>query len=292
MKKFSKFLFAAIFASVALTSCEDDVNPDKPEPTLAVTELNQGIVGGKITVVPGTMLSFRWNAVKAGGGKNLEMFSVGQQGVNVLNPLPNTATGKTLPIANLPNTLETQYVDTLNISAGMNMGVTEYTFTVTDEEGLSAKQTVTVTVAAAATPLNVVKTGSIYHVEGSKPGAYNLVTDVAVIKSGANADKDMNNISMAGSPFTGSFKSENGTLFVKASASFDYANATEEAAMVTFANGTGVNTVVGATTGDVYVAKLRGGNDYTVIKVTALDANNNDCGCGNKGKMTFEYKRK
>ncbi len=291
MKNLFSVTLALFSASILFVGCAEETNPDKPKPTLTVEELTVGITNNQITATAGTTLIFRWNAVKAGGGQDLDKFSIAQQGANVISPLPNTANGETLPIDNLPAKYEAQYVDTITIPAGMNLGVTELTFTVTDQEGLTAEVTVSVTVTNASTPLATVKNGMFYHVGGTLQGAYDLVADVVVAAGGANADKDMNNTNTAGNPFTGAWQSENNTQFVKAN-SFDYANATEEAAATAYAAGTPSASVSAPAVGDIYVAKLRGGSDYTVIKITALNAADNTCSCGNTGKISFEYKRK
>lgn len=291
MKNILSTTLALFSASILFVGCAEETNPDKPKPTLSVEELTVGINNNQVTATVGSTLVFRWNAVKAGGGKDLDKFSIAQQGSNTILPLPNTANGEMLPIDNLPAKYETQYVDTITLPAGMNPGVTELTFMVTDQEGLSTSVTVSVTVASASTPLATVKTGMFYHVGGTLAGAYDLVADATVTVGGGNANKDMNNTNTAGNPFTGSWKSENNTLFVKAN-SFDYTNATEEEASAAYFAGSPSATVTAPAVGDIFIAKLRGGSDFTVIKITALNPADNTCSCGNTGKISFEYKRR
>jgi hypothetical protein len=291
MKNILSIPLALLSATILFVGCAEDTNPDKPKPTLTVEELTVGINNNQITATAGSTLVFRWNAIKAGGGQDLDKFSIAQQGSNTILPLPNTANGEMLPIDNLPAKYEAQYVDTITLPAGMNPGVTELTFMVTDQEGLLDEVTISVTVVSASTPLGVTKTGMFYHVGGTLAGAFDLVGDGTVTVGGANANKDMNNTNTAGNPFTGSWKSENNTLFVKAN-SFDYANATEEEAIAAYFAGSPSATVTAPAVGDIYIAKLRGGSDYTVVKITALNASDNTCSCGNTGKISFEYKRK
>jgi hypothetical protein len=291
MKNILSITLSLFSASLLFVGCAEETNPDKPKPTLTVEELTVGINNNQITATAGSTLIFRWNAVKAGGGKDLDKFSIAQQGANVISPLPDTYNGETLPFDNLPAKYEAQYVDTIALPAGMNLGVTELTFTVTDQEGLTAEVTVSVTVTNPSTPLTVVNTGMFYHIGGTLAGAYNLVDDVTVNLGGANINKDMNNTNTAGNPFTGAWQSENNTLFVKDNG-FDYTNATEEAAMAAYTAGSPSATVSAPAVGDIYIAKLRGGIDYTVIKITALNPADNTCACGNTGKLSFEYKRK
>ncbi len=285
--KLFKFLFIALF-SATMISCEEDTSPDAPKPTLDVTELGTGIMNDDITVAPGATLSFKWNALRTGSGAKLLSFELLQNGSNVTFPLPQTNRGEDLPITNLPNAYESQYVDTLVLPAGMNAGVTTYTFTLEDEDGNVVERVIDVTVSAALANEN---TGSFYHIFGSLEGSYDLVADALVGAAGAATSKDLQNTDAVGAAFTGSFTAANTTKFVKSN-SYDYANANEQSAMAAYAAGTASATVTNPAVGDIYIAKLRGGSDYVAIKITALDANDNTCSCVNKGKITFSYKKK
>jgi len=288
--KMLKFLFIASI-SVAMFSCSEDTSPDAPKPTITVTELGTGNVDQDFTVSPGTMLSFKWNALRTGSGAKLRSFDILQNGANVTFPLPATNNGETLPITNLPNKYESQYVDTIMFAAGMNLGITTYRFSLTDEDGNVVEKEINVTITNPTTPLATEKTGTIYHVGGSLKGSWDMVTDVAQGASDPAAGKDVRNSDVAGNPFTGSFTSANNTMFVKNN-SFDYANATEESAMAAYTAGTAATTITNPAVGDIVIAKIRGGNDYMVIKIATLDPADNTCSCGNKGKMTFTYKKK
>ena len=288
--KLLKYLFIASL-SVAMLSCSEDTSPDAPKPTLTVTELGTGNVDQDFTVAPGAMLSFKWNALRTGSGANLRSFDILQNGANVTFPLPATNNGETLPITNLPNKYESQYVDTIMLAAGMNLGITTYRFSLADEDGNVVERLINVTIANPATPLVTEKTGEIYHVGGSLKGSWDIVADVAKGASDPASDKDIRNSDIAGDPFTGSFSNTNNTMFVKNN-SFDYMNATEESAMAAYATGTASATVTNPAVGDIFIAKVRGGNDYMVIKIATLDPADNTCSCGNKGKMTFTYKKK
>jgi hypothetical protein len=163
-----------------------------------------------------------------------------------------------------------------------------YTFTLTDKDLRTTTGTFTVTKQTANTPLSVSKSGMFYHIAGSLQGAYNLVNDVLVGAAGAATDKHMINTDAAGDPFTGKFESGNGTKFVKANA-YDFANATEEAAITAYAAGAELTTVTPAAN-DIYIAK--NGTTYFVIKITSIDPADNTCACGNTGKISFDYKKK
>lgn len=291
MKKFIFYAFSMLFVLSTLSSCSDEteVDPDKPKPSLTVTELTKGITNNAISVEAGTNIVFRWNAVKAGGGRDLQSFTIAQQGANVLSPLPKTTTGRDLPLTSLPNSIETQYIDTLLLPAGNNLGVTVYTFTVTDKEGLSTAVTVSVTVVEGETALDNEANGQFFHVNGSLKGAFDLLLNQEVGASDPDAGKDLANTDAAGSPFTGSFESKNGTQFVKAN-SYDYENATLQSATAAFDAGTASSSVTNPAADDIYIVKLRGQAAYVVLKVTSVDPADNECACTNTGKIAFSYK--
>lgn len=289
MKNLLKFAFMAV-ATAGLFACgNDNDDPDAPKPTITVEELGTGTVNQDITVAPGTTLLFKWNALKTGDGAKLDMFEIDQTGVNVSVPLPTTFNGETLPITNMPNRYESQYVDTIAISAGNNAGVTTYTFSVTDKNGNNVSQSISVTVVSS-TPLGATMTGSFYHIAGTLQGSYSIVNDALVSASGSDADKDLHNTDAAGAAFTGSFDSKNNTTFVKVTG-FDFENATVESAEAAFMAGTSATSVSNPAVGDVFVLNLKGAGNYSVVRITALDPNDGTCNCGNEGKITFEYKK-
>jgi hypothetical protein len=292
MKKLFNYAMALAAGSFLFTSCaSDDINDDTPRPTITVTEVNFGINNGDVEATPGSTLVFRWNAVKAGGGEDFDKFEVFQTGVNVTTPLPNTAGNRTLPLTSMPSAIRSQYIDTLVLNAGSNLGVTTYTFRVTDKNGLTAESVVRVDVKASGTPMTTEVTGQFFHIGGSLQGSYNLVAAANVASTAANEGvRDMSNTDAIGSPFTGSWDAKNSTRFVKANG-FDYAGATVQAAEAAYNAGTAAAAVNGPVVGDIYIARLRGANDFAVIKITSVDPNNNDCNCGNRGKITFDFKK-
>lgn len=148
----------------------------------------------------------------------------------------------------------------------------------------------TITVKKPTTPLATEKTGQFYHIQGTLKGAFDLVADVEKGAADSDADKDMKNTDSAGSVFTGSWTTGNSTMQVKNN-SYDYTNATVESASAAYSAGTPSASVSSPATGDIYVAKLRGGSSYAVIKITAVDPNDNTCACLNKGKISFSYKK-
>ena len=280
MKKMKLFALGLIGASMMMTSCADDSDDPVVGPTLTVTEENSanGVVNGKVEVAPGDSLLFEWDA-RAGDAK-LETFLVERDGVSQ-SSVP-TEEGNDLD-DNIKNSDNESYQDGIKLPGLAGV----YTFEVTDRDGESAMVEIEVMVGS---PMTNEVTGAFFHIAGSLEGAYDLVTDMTVAASGADADKDMANTDAAGDPFTGSWEAKNATMFVKATG-FDYANATVEAAANAYANGAASATVDNPAAGDIYIAKLRGGSDYAVIKITDVDPADNTCNCGNTGKISFDYKK-
>ncbi len=293
-----KFLTVALLgaSSMFLTSCETDDDPLEPQPNLKVTVVtsdNQVVENGDVTVPSGTTLSFRIEAVKT-GGSDLNTFEISQGGTLTVTPLPTTAQGYQYGSGkvNLKNADDETYRDTMVIGGSfITSGEMVLDFTVTAKNGQSRTRTIKVTVDNP-TPLSREVTGAFFHIGGSLHGAYNLVAEETVAKSGAAANKDMSNTDAAGNPFTGSWKAENGTSFVQDN-SFNYATATEEGAMAAYNAGTSAKNVDLPQVGDIYIAKMdRGSSDYIVIQITKVDPTDNTCACGNTGIIEFDYKKK
>ena len=153
MKKRQFFTLALMGAALIFTtSCSDDEGDDDPlGPALSVSELTSASVGGDIEATPSTDLVF---AIEARKGENdLDQFTLSQSGVNVVNPLPATYNGRNFPYE-FPNANDNIYQDTIAFDAGLNFGITSYTFTVTDDAGMSSSVTFDVDVESATTDLS------------------------------------------------------------------------------------------------------------------------------------------
>lgn len=291
MKKLRLFALGLLGFSMVLTSCSEDDDDDAvTNPVLTISESISGESDGDVIVAPNTTIRLEWNARKEGTGAELKTFVVSSQGANTITPVPTSNAGNDFPY-DIANADDDQYVDYIEMSSGANIGLTTWSFTVTDKDGNTATATFTIDVQNAATPLATVTMGGFFHIGGSLQGAYDLVSGAVVAAAGADADKDMVNTDAAGDAFTGSWDAANATQYVKAN-SFDYANATEEAATAAYAAGTASGTVTNPAQDDIYIAKLRGADTYAAIKITSVDAANNDCACGNTGKVEFDFKKK
>ena len=134
MKKRQFFTLALMGAALIFTtSCADDEGEDEPlGPSLSVSETQTATMGGDIETTPNTDLVF---AIEARKGENdLDNFTVTLNGTNVVNPLPQSYEGNDFPYS-FPNTDDNIYVDTISFNSGSNLGITSYTFTVSDDLG-------------------------------------------------------------------------------------------------------------------------------------------------------------
>lgn len=297
MRKF-KFLTVALLgmSTLFLTSCEDDTDdPLTPSPNLDITVLtsdNQNVMNDDVTVPSGTTIQFFINAVKT-GDSDLNTFEINRGGTLSIGSLPETSKGydyDTDP-QNLKNADDETYRDTLTISGNLiTNGEISMEFVVTNKDGKTTTQTILVTVDNP-TPLNNEIMGAFFHIGGSSEGAYNLIAEETVPLSGADANKDMNNTDAAGTTFTGSWEALNSTNYVMDNA-YDYDNATEESARDAYNNGTAMKEVTNPQVGDIFIAKLRGNDEYAVINITKVDPTDNTCNCANTGIIEFDFKKK
>lgn len=167
----------------------------------------------------------------------------------------------------------------------------DYTITLTDDNGIEKSLLLTVTTAVTlGDPIN----GQFYHMDGAAGcfGGYDLVNDDNVASSGSDADRDMLNTDVAPDPFTGSWMAENGTRYVDATGIIDDLNDINKAnAESVFAAGSETASISNPQVNDFYVAQLRGGSDYAVIRIDRVDPNDNSCNAstGNRGIIEFTY---
>ena len=153
MKKRQFFTLALMGAALIFTtSCSDDDGDDEPlGPSLAVSETQSASMGGDIETTPNTALIF---AIEARKGENvLNDFTISQNGTNVVNPLPQSYEGNEFPYS-FPNTEDDIYVDTVSFNSGSNLGITTYTFTVSDDLGKTSTVSFDVDVVATDVELS------------------------------------------------------------------------------------------------------------------------------------------
>lgn len=303
MKKIFKYMPIVLGLVMVMSSCGDDEG-DGTTPAVATPTLSISVNGTSnettYNVVQGAEINIAITGQKA--DKDLDVIKVVQNGINAITTGVGFTFSSTSNTYNLENNIavsiknaddETLLIrDTLfNITS--NVGITTYTFSLTDNAGLVATKAIDISVTAAATPFTVTDTASIWHIEGMLQGSYNLNTDANVSKSMSSSNADIRNTDMAGATFTGSFKV--GDLrttsdFVKADAGFDFATATATSAQAAYdAIGTKSRVAANPAANDVYLFNVNG--TITAVQVMSIDPNNTAGGTGNPGKMTFVYKK-
>lgn len=121
--------------------------------------------------------------------------------------------------------------------------------------------------------LSAEKKDTVWNLQGLKRGAYNLVTGVTVASTGSATDKDVLDMAVvggAGVNWPKTLTSGNGTMFVKAAASFDFAAATDSSTVKAYNAGTGSAVTPVLANNDVIIAKLRGGTRYAAVKIISV----------------------
>ncbi len=275
MKKIKILALALIATAITFTSCKKD--EETKGPTLTVTESPvSGWLGDTVTFSysissNAKIKKLTWNADLA-GVTTPDAFEITEFNGNY------SATGTVRAI--LPS-------DSL-----VDGSTIKFSFTAEDKDGVEFATTkeLTFAVEAPEQAMTDTQTGEINNLIGPNPGAWDLVSNAAVSANEDNADKDMINTTTLSSTPPETFETEwiagNTTMYVQDN-SFDYDGATVEGAMAAYAAGTATSTVSGVTTGNVYIAKLRGGDDYAVIKIINVIITDND----NLDKIEFSYKK-
>lgn len=275
MNKIKILALALIATAITFSSCKkDEETPDGP--TLTVTSSESSVWYGDSIV-------FNYNITS---NEKLELFTASSNLLGDTDQEIDDFGGDHSTSGTV-----TFHIPTTGLSDG---GSIVYSFYAEDKDGATYGDSKTITVSTSApvtdTPMTDAQTGVINNLIGASQGAWDLVANAGVSSSGDAADKDIANTTTTGSTAPETFETEwealNATMFVM-DAGFDYANATVEAATAAFAAGTATATVSGVANGDVYVAKLRGGDDYAVIRITNVDVTTDN----NDDKIEFEYKK-
>ena len=287
MKHLKLFLMMFMAANIALvTSCKkDDDGDDGPvneDPTISLAG-DMGNVASDVTLETDEAYMMTVSAAQnASTTKKLQRMLI------------------TREVAGTPTTfLDSSFNEatfgpfTINVKAPAVDGAEDtWKFTVTDKDGKTATTGLTVTAEAPvnSTPLATETTGQFYHRDGTLKGAYDLVNDAEVSALDPDDNKDMANTDAAGNGFTGSFQAPNATRYSPTSETYDNIPTVEKAQDLYDNGGIPLNTINDPAVGDVYVVKLRN-NEYAVVEITENDPANNECSCGNTGKLSFKYKK-
>ncbi len=281
MKNLTRFSFFILFAlSLGFISCEKEGTDDPTDydrnPSLTLEK--NGFISGNLTVGIGDEIRFKLNLAQ------------NEKTKSQLVKLLITRTSNDTP-ENLKDTVlrssGLSYVFTTNASE--EIGYEYFTFKVVAEDGTSSSKQVRI-----KTREQYLESGEVWigNYAGKEPSSFDFITDSALIggNNGTEASRDMQNTDKSGLPFTGSWTSGkgNGTRFVKIeSTSYDYPS--DILAQQLFLLGTPSLTVNNPQSGDFYLAKLRGANDYAFIKIIRISPTDGDGAI--KGRIYFTYKK-
>lgn len=302
MKKMFKYVPVILGLIMVMSSCGDD---DETEPAAAVSvpSVSYSVDGSSnmstynlTTSTSGVTIAV--TVQKTGTGKDIDKISISQSGVNVttgfvLNTSTETYDFSSGTDVTIKNADDESFVGTGTFAIRGNVGTTTYTIKATDNDGVSTTKSFSIVVAAPTTPFTETKTGVIYNINGSLLGTWNLAEDTSTTASTVPSAGEvfMRNTNVAPNAFTGAFTIlPTSSNLVVAAAGFDYANATVTSAETAYNAGTAVSSITAPAVGDVYIVNGGSGN-FAAVKIMSIDPNDNTCNCGNKGKMTFEYKK-
>lgn len=278
MKKLNLLLLVAFMVGSVgfFSSCTDELDANAPKPEVTVTS----DMGTKTSFSPGETITFTMTVSTVAADGDIESVNV--------SPTVAGATGTTDPTTFAPDGMEGTF--TYKYVCG-DEGQVKITFEAAHSGG-STSEEVEFTVSKynseyADQILHNINAGTELY------GSWDFVNNTGVSSTAAASSRDMVNTTPKTTPnLVSGIYSLSGTMFVKAN-SLDYANVTLSDAMAAYAGGTpesGSNDPASdfdIATGDVVVAKLRGGSDYVVVKIVDIyDADNND-----GDKITFSYKK-
>lgn len=277
MKNLTKLMLFLLAGLFMFTACKDDDEPT-PEPRISEFHANGSKDVSQGSHKFGDTINFKLT-LRADGG--LATYIVRE---SITGAGSNDIVNESLSGEIVDKTL--QYIIT-------NENVNQLEFRLTDKEGQTVVKTYGITVTPGETALGNLLAGQFYHIQGTGKGAYNLLTDMEMAASDQGSHKDMENTDLAGATFTGSWKSGTGnnTMFVKKN-EFDFTGATYESAKDAYSEGTATLTVLNPAVNDIYIAKVRGQDEYIVIKIEEIDPNFDPGSSGNKGRIKFSYRKK
>ncbi len=166
MKKLKLFALGLIGVSaLTLTSCADDTtDPAAKAPLfISLTEGNVGIENDVVEVTAGAAVNFIWEVRK--GDASMDKFEVLVNG----SAITGTSDGGYEFGSDLSGSNEDLYEDSYSFSAPSSMVSSEYTFRITDEDGLVDEETVTLKVVAGTTNLSAAQSFT-WQRQGSNDG--------------------------------------------------------------------------------------------------------------------------
>lgn len=183
-----------------------------------------------------------------------------------------------------------------NLTAKNVVTTESFSFTIFDNDDQSAEVSFTITTYDPY-QMTDIQNGIIYNAIGPHSGevGWDLVANTSVaITSSNNTIKDMmnqtTNITQNNNWVSG-LQALNSTMYVETSASI-YNNATTLIVPDAYTSGNPVSEITNAAVGKYYIARLRGTNDYAVIKITDVYVTTvNPPGDDNNDYIEFTYKK-
>jgi hypothetical protein len=284
--KILKSLVLVVLVAVAFTSCNKD---ETTLPAPVITFQN-----GTTSLVFNGTNSIDINVTIAAEGK-IESVTLNGPSLTGTGTTTTTITSKMGTSGNENSNGQTSATYLFKVSptdltaAFINHTTLTYTFTITDQQSTTTTGSFTVTMQSSGTPFAYENlNGVIWNIIGANPGSWDLVSNASVIATGSETSKDMKNTTTVTTGWSNEWTAgtNNNTLFVKAN-TFNYATGTSEAAATAYASGTPNAKVTGPVANDIYIAKLRGGANYAVIKIISVVETTSD----NLDKITFSYKK-
>lgn len=266
-----KLLFAFAAVAVSLTACKKDETDDltkNENPVITFTSLTG------TTVEAGSTLSLVISVKSNDDGDKLKTVTLADSDGNaIVNPFVDIN--------------ETSFDTTIVLTASTSFETTTYVVVAGDKKDNLASKSMSITTNDG---FGADLTGSIFHIQGSLLGSYDLVNDAQVSDTQQpDSLKDIRNTDASGT-FTGKWEAKSTTRFVISNFT-DFDAITKTSAETEYAASV-KNQIITPTVGGIYIAELRDGST-AVIKVTSINAANAECGCNalNYGKMEFIYKK-
>lgn len=265
-KSLSNIFYLALAGMICLSSCSTDEETPAPAITLVGTAPQ--------TVTSQSTVSF---TVEASAQEKIQQILITEK-------IGSSTETIHLKTTDFVSNTEDLFVFRYLVEA--TSGTIELNFSITDKQGKVSAISHTLTVDEGETALAFEKTGAIIANKiGADQSAWDLATNVR--RAGTATDADLVNPSTLNNPWIKGWDGVRSTTFVKAN-SFVYDDATLESAVSAFSAGTASASVTNVAVGDIYVAKIKDGSNYAVIKVTVA---NDDIANSNTEKIEFTYKK-
>lgn len=245
--------------------------------------------GTTLSKAPGE--KFTMNVVVTGDADNIKSIVISKSSNGVTDPAFLSLTsvgekGKTVVLTD-------------SIPANTSIGsVITYTVTATSDckDGAAETKTLTLTVGASTTRLddllflveNAVapRVYSRYSSNGANNSAWDLQNRLPKLAADANTSKDIRDSASAANPFAGRWGSRNGSKFVKAPSTFDFANASPKLILDAYKAGT-ASDLITFVAGDFIIVNIKNSNTYSVVKIKSLA---DDGAASNEDYTFFSYK--